>query len=107
MICKTAFVKGLSDNHVAEVWSESRTNINSHWEKSKRTMTARVDANRVDGICDFLGSKEDEETRNRRHLVTRVVWWANCWHCDGDLVGSYQKGLLTAIQDIDFHCCEE
>ena len=109
MIIQTSFNKGISDNHNAEIICE--TKINGEWKRRKADLTVSVFANRKDFDCEFLADNDDEESGFWRHRVVRVAWYANCWHCDGDLVGRFEKVkggfTLTATQDIDFHCCEQ
>jgi hypothetical protein len=108
MLIRTAYITGtFADVHTAEITSESWNG--SKWGKSNAVLTASVDANRRDGVCDLLDTKSDSETRTKKHVITRVSWGSNCWHCDGDLIGDFIKvknGTLAETQTVDFHCCQ-
>ena len=109
MIITTAFRRNaFADVHSAEITSES--NDGGGWDKSSANMTVGVEANRKSPTCELEDSKDDQEHKTRKHIVVRVSWFQNCWHCDGDLLGTFEKiknGTLEETQDVDFHCCEQ
>lgn len=113
MIVKTYFKRlDWTDTHNAEIFSETSSDQGTTWQKSKGALTLRVDANRLDiKNCDFLDDKFDPESCNScRHRIARVTWGGLCSHCDGDLVGTFQKvksGVtLNRTQNVDFVCCQ-
>ncbi|MEO7926940.1 MAG: hypothetical protein ABIR93_09460 [Saprospiraceae bacterium] len=98
-----------SATHNAEIFSE--TFIGTSWQKSRASLSVSVDANRRGVPCNFIESKDDDEScGNCKHRITRVTWSGLCAHCDGDLIGDFSKVrnsiTLTRNQSVDFECCE-
>ena len=101
----------LTRSHNAEIWSESY--LGNNWTPSRAEMTVGVEANQRSLGCSLLDSKDDDKHRtNRSHLTVRVNWLAaRMFHCDGDLIGTYEKDKndihIENSLEVDFHCCNE
>lgn len=110
MRIETSYYRGTSGyTHKAEIISETLSN--SKWERTKANLEVEVDANRQSQGCTFLDSKSDDASCNNcKSKITRVRWSSECSHCDGDLIGTFQKIksniTLQSTQSVDFICCE-
>lgn len=102
---------GLVKTHNAEMWSESK--ISGTWTNSYADLTLGIDAIQRGATCSFIDSKDDQKHRNNRHHLTIRVNWlaARMYHCDGDLIGYFEKERNSVFLDesivLDFHCCDE